>query len=94
MSSRAATRGSTFLPVVVDGRDDGVVAVRELDDQRGERLGQRMTVSRVIGEQHLLDAGKPGGGIGGGLRALTGDQDVDGGAEPAGSASAPWRWRP
>ncbi len=76
-SSSAATRGITFLPLVVAGSGDRVIGAGERDDQRCERLGQRVLVDRRVGEQHLLDAVELGGGIGHRLGILAGDQDMN-----------------
>ena len=58
------------------GRDDGVIAAGERDDQRRQRLGQIVGKARIVGKQHLGDAGKLGGCIGGSLGALAGDQHM------------------
>ena len=63
------------------GRDDGVVAGRERHDQPGERLGQRVGVSRVIGGAHFGDAGKLRGARRSVGDVLPGDQHIDGRAE-------------
>ena len=47
----------------------------EADHQRRDIFGQGMGVDRVVGRQHLGDAGHGGGGLGGGAAALAGDQD-------------------
>ena len=49
----------------VGGHDDVAVARRELDDQRGDVLGQPVGVGRVLGLQHLGDALHCGGRLGG-----------------------------
>jgi hypothetical protein len=58
-------------------RDDRVIGRRELDDQRRERLSERMRVSRVVRQQHLADAGKLGRRLRRASHALTGDERVD-----------------
>ena len=75
-SSRAATRGMTFLPVVVAGATMRVVGRRQRHDQRRQRLGEHVLVGGAVGEQHLRDAVELGGGVGGGAGARAGDQHV------------------
>ena len=58
------------------GRDDRVVGPGERDDQRRQRLGQRVLVGRRLGEQHLVDAVELGGRVRDRLRALAGDQHM------------------
>ena len=83
-SSSAATRGMTFLPVVVAGATMRVVGGGERDDQRGQRLGELMRVGGAVGEQHLGDAVELGGGLGDGAAVLAGDEHVHLAAERLG----------
>ena len=83
-SSSAATRGITFLPVVVAGRDHGVVGTGERGDQRRRGLGQHVVVARVVGQQDLFHAVELGGGFGHPTRVRAGDQHVDGFAQRLG----------
>ena len=76
-SSSAAARGSDVLGARGRGRDDRVIARSERDDQRGERLGQRMGVDRVVGDPHLGDAGELRGRLGRRADVVAGDEDVD-----------------
>ena len=57
-------------------RDDRVVGAGERDDQRGERLGERVLVERAVREQHLVHAVELGGGVGHRFAILAGDQHV------------------
>ena len=54
-SSRAATRGATFLPDEVDG-DDGVVSAGERHDECGRRFGKALGELVGSSQQHLADA--------------------------------------
>ena len=67
------------------GRDEGVVVRRQRHDQRSQRLGEIVLVSRAFGEQHFLDALQLRGGFGRGLGALAaaGDQHMHVAAELA-----------
>ena len=76
-SSRAATRGAMFLPVVVDGRDEGVVALHQPRDQRRDILGEAVAVSRIVGDMDLADAGDLRGRLGDGADARAGDEEMD-----------------
>ena len=69
------TRGEVLS---VRGRwgQDGVVAVRQRQHGRFDRLGQHLAQTRALGQQHLAHAGDLGGAVGGGLGALAQDQDV------------------
>ena len=66
------------------GRDEGVIGRRQRHDQRGQRLGEIMGIGGVVGEQHLLDAGELGRGIGRRLGVFAGDQHMHVGAECGG----------
>jgi hypothetical protein len=65
-SRRAATRGSTFLPIVVAGAIDDVIATGERNDEVRGRLGEALPELRRVGEKHLAHAGELRGGVGGG----------------------------
>ena len=66
------------------GRDNGVVRARERDDERRQRLGELMLVSRAVRDQHLLDAVELRGGIGDRAAAFAGDQHMHVAAERLG----------
>src|SRR5208282_5220760 len=51
------------------------------DDQRRERLGKAMRVSRIVRDAHLRDAGKLRRRRGGGAHGFARDEDVDGAPE-------------
>ena len=46
------------------------------DEQRGQRLRQRMGEGRAVGDMDLGDAVQLGGGRGGGVDTVTGDERV------------------
>ncbi len=58
-------------------RDNGVIARRERDDERGGRLGQRMGVVAVVGDAHLGDARELRGRLGRRGDVVAGDENVD-----------------
>ena len=53
-----------------------IVCRRQRDQQCRGRLGEQVVEAGRVGDQHLGDAGKLGGGLGGGIKAATGDQRV------------------
>ena len=57
-------------------RNDRIVGAGKRDDQRRERLGERMLVSGRIGKQHLGDALELRGRVGDALRAGARDQHM------------------
>ena len=57
-SSRAATRGMTFLPKVVAGATRASYGRGKRNDQRRHRLGELMGEGVVVGDEHLGDAGE------------------------------------
>ena len=67
-SSRAATRGSTFLPEAVAGATKRIVVRHQRSDERGHLLGEPIRQMRGIGDQHLADARQLGSGVSGGLQ--------------------------
>jgi hypothetical protein len=73
-------RGNARRDVLARGggrRDERVIARHQLGDQRRDILRQRMTIGRVVREQHLGDAGDLGSSIGRALCALARDQRND-----------------
>ena len=73
-----------FFPVVVAARHDRFVGAGQGDDQRRNRLGEHVLVGGRIRQQDLLDAVELGRGLGGRPAIMTGDQNVDVGAERLG----------
>ena len=76
-SSRAATRGAMFLPVVVAGREEGVVIGHQLRGERRDILGEAVPVGRVVGDMDLADAGDLRRRLGDRADALAGDEQMD-----------------
>ncbi len=76
VEQRRRTRGDV-LRARGRRRDDRVIGRSERDDQRGGRLGQRVGVDRVVGDQHLRDARELRGRLGRRADVLAGDQHVD-----------------
>ena len=73
-SSSAAARGNTFLANWARGGEDRVVAGRERDEERRERLGEAVRVSAIVGDADLGDAVEPGGGLRRRADILAGDR--------------------
>ena len=76
-SSRAATRGAIFLPVVVAGATKASWSRHQGGGERRDILGEIVGVSRVVGDMDLADAGDLRGRLGDAADALAGDEQVD-----------------
>ena len=61
----------------VEAREDRVIARRERDDQRRQRLGEAVRVSGRLGDADLGDAGELGCGLRRRADVLAGDQNLD-----------------
>ena len=66
-----------FLPVVVAGREEGVVVGHQRGGDRRDILGQLVLEVRAVGDMDLADAGDLRGRIGDRADALAGDQQMD-----------------
>ena len=76
-SSRAATRGATFLPVVVAGGDEIVaMAADQIGGDGRDILGQIVPVGGIVGDVDLDSAGDLRGRLGDGADALAGDEQM------------------
>ena len=58
-------------------RQHGGVILGEFNHQGGERFGQRLGIARIVGQQHLGDAGDLGAGLGRGAYAPPSHQQMD-----------------
>ena len=76
-SSRAATRGAMFLPVVVAGARKASWSSISSAIERRDILGQAVAVGRVVGDMDLADAGDLRGRLGDAADALAGDEQMD-----------------
>ena len=59
------------------GRNDGLIAGREVDDERRQRLRKAVLVTRIVGDQHFRHTLKFGGRLRGSADIGARDENVD-----------------
>ena len=52
------------------------IALGELDEERRQIFGEPMVIGRIVGEQHVPDAGSFGRHFGDGAAILAGNQNI------------------